>query len=92
MALLHSARQSAGSMRYTAMAPARYVICAGVPASPADLADPAQWRRQPVLASGDGRSGPGRGGPQGVGPLSRSLLAGTGPAEDQADVVAAEAE
>jgi hypothetical protein len=41
-------------IRYTAMAPARYVICVG---APADLGDFAAWRRQPVLASGDGRSG-----------------------------------
>jgi hypothetical protein len=52
MALLHSAQQPPGSLRYTAMAPARYVICAGPPASPADLT---QWRSRPVLASGDGR-------------------------------------
>jgi hypothetical protein len=39
-------------IRYTAMTPARYVICAG---APADVRDLAGWRRQPVLAEGDGR-------------------------------------
>jgi hypothetical protein len=42
-------------MRYTAMTPGRYVICAGAPADPADLA---AWQRQPVIACGDGRSRP----------------------------------
>lgn len=41
-----------GGIRYTAMAPGRYVICARPPADPADLA---AWRRQPVLAEGSGR-------------------------------------
>jgi len=53
MAVLPAGRQPPDRMRYTAMAPGRYVICA---AAPADLADLAAWRRQPVLASGDGRS------------------------------------
>ncbi|GAA4206236.1 condensation domain-containing protein [Microbispora amethystogenes] len=38
--------------RYSAMAPGRYVICAR---APEDTGDPAAWRRQPVLAEGDGR-------------------------------------
>jgi condensation domain-containing protein len=38
---------------YTAVAPARYVICA---APPGDPADPAAWRAQPVLAAGTGRA------------------------------------
>lgn len=41
-------------MRFTAMAPARYVICASAPADPADLHG---WRSQPVLAEGGGRAG-----------------------------------
>ncbi|MEZ0113892.1 hypothetical protein ABH920_007926 [Catenulispora sp. EB89] len=40
--------------RPTAMTPARYVICA---TAPDDLDDLAAWRRQPVLAEGDGRPG-----------------------------------
>jgi hypothetical protein len=43
---------SAGRGRHSAMAPSRYVICAGPPADPDDLAS---WQRQPVIASGDGR-------------------------------------
>jgi len=43
---------SAGLVRHTAMAPSRYVICAGPPADPDDLAS---WQRQPVIAAGDGR-------------------------------------
>lgn len=43
---------SAGRRRHTAMAPGRYVICAGPPADPDDLAS---WQRQPVIADGDGR-------------------------------------
>jgi hypothetical protein len=41
-----------GRPRHTAMAPHRYVICAGPPADPGDHAC---WRRQPVLADGPGR-------------------------------------
>ncbi|MBP2706797.1 hypothetical protein JOL79_23600 [Microbispora sp. RL4-1S] len=41
--------------RYTAMAPGRYVICAGGPEDPDDQDDPDAWRRRPVLAEGDGR-------------------------------------
>jgi len=41
--------------RPTAMTPMRYVICA---AAPDDLDDLAAWRRQPVIAEGDGRPGP----------------------------------
>jgi hypothetical protein len=50
---------SAGRARHTAMAPSRYVICAGPPADPDDLAS---WQRQPVIADGDGRepAAPGR--------------------------------
>ena len=39
-------------IRYTAMAPGRYVICA---TAPADVADLAAWRHQAVVAEGDGR-------------------------------------
>jgi hypothetical protein len=39
-------------IRYTAMAPARYVICASAPGDTGDLS---AWRRQPVVAEGDGR-------------------------------------
>jgi hypothetical protein len=42
-------------IRYTAMAPGRYVICARAPADPRDLA---AWQRQTVLAEGDGRAQP----------------------------------
>jgi hypothetical protein len=40
--------------RPTAMTPTRYIICA---TAPEDLDDLAAWRRQPVLAEGDGRPG-----------------------------------
>jgi hypothetical protein len=40
--------------RPTAMAPGRYVVCATAPRDPADLDE---WRRQPVLVEGDGRTG-----------------------------------
>ena len=40
-------------IRYTAMTPGRYVICARAPADPRDLAG---WQRQTVLAEGDGRA------------------------------------
>jgi hypothetical protein len=43
-------------IRYTAMAPGRYVICA---AAPADVRDQAAWRRQAVVAEGDGRQAAG---------------------------------
>lgn len=49
----HRRPQPPDGMRYTAMTPGRYVICAG---APDDLSDLAAWRRQPVLASGDGRA------------------------------------
>ncbi|MCW2931603.1 MAG: hypothetical protein JWM19_2565 [Actinomycetia bacterium] len=50
---------SAGRPRNTAIAPSRYVICAGPPDDPDDLAS---WMRQPVIADGDGRdpAAPGR--------------------------------
>lgn len=38
--------------RNTAMAPHRYVLCAGGPENPADLS---AWQRRPVLWAGDGR-------------------------------------
>jgi hypothetical protein len=41
-------------IRYTAMAPARYVICAR---APGDVRDLAGWQRQTVVAEGDGRRG-----------------------------------
>jgi hypothetical protein len=41
--------------RPTAMTPTRYVICA---TAPDDVDDLAAWRRQPVIAEGDGRPGP----------------------------------
>lgn len=39
-------------IRYTAMAPSRYVICA---TAPSDVRDLPGWQRQAVLAEGDGR-------------------------------------
>lgn len=39
-------------VRYTAMAPSRYVIC---DRAPSDVRDMAGWQRQPVVAEGDGR-------------------------------------
>jgi hypothetical protein len=39
-------------IRYTAMAPGRYVICAS---APSDVRDLAGWQRQAVVAEGDGR-------------------------------------
>jgi hypothetical protein len=39
-------------IRYTAMTPGRYVICA---AAPADLGNLTAWQQQPVLAEGNGR-------------------------------------
>lgn len=42
-----------GGRRYTAKAPASYVVC-GQP--PSDLNDPAAWQHQPVLACGSGRA------------------------------------
>jgi len=41
-----------GGIRYTAMAPGRYVICA---AAPGDVRDLAGWQRQEVVTEGDGR-------------------------------------
>jgi hypothetical protein len=41
-----------GAPRFTAMTPARYVICDGAPADPADLAG---WQRRRVIADGSGR-------------------------------------
>jgi hypothetical protein len=41
-----------GGIRYTAMTPGRYVICAQQPADPLNLV---AWRRQAVLAEGTGR-------------------------------------
>ena len=46
-----SARQP-GGVRYTAMAPQRYVIC---DQAPADRSDLAAWQRRPVRADGPGR-------------------------------------
>jgi hypothetical protein len=43
---------AAGRARLAAIAPGRYVICAGPPEDPDDLAS---WQRQPVIAAGDGR-------------------------------------
>jgi hypothetical protein len=45
-------RPRRGRPRYTAMAPARYVICARAPLDRSDLT---AWRQQPVLAAGTGR-------------------------------------
>jgi len=39
-------------IRYTAIAPGRYVICA---TAPSDVGDLAAWQRQTVVAEGDGR-------------------------------------
>lgn len=66
MAVLPPGLEPPPRMRYTAIAPARYVICATAPPGPAGLAvgpagptgpaaDPAAWRRQPVLSAGPGR-------------------------------------
>jgi hypothetical protein len=41
-----------GGIRYTAMAPGRYVICAR---APGDVQDLAGWQHQAVVAEGDGR-------------------------------------
>ena len=41
-------------IRYTAIAPSRYVICAD---APADVRDMAAWQGQTVLVEGDGRGG-----------------------------------
>ena len=52
----------AGRARNTAIAPSRYVICAGPPDDPDDLAS---WQRQPVIAAGDGCDPAPPGGQQG---------------------------
>lgn len=49
----HAACMRALPGRHTAMAPGRYVLCAGSPADPADLTG---WQLQPVLDEGDGRT------------------------------------
>jgi hypothetical protein len=49
----HAACMRALPGRHTAMAPGRYVLCAGRPADPADLTG---WQLQPVLRAGDGRT------------------------------------
>ena len=53
-ACMNMLRESAsvGGVRVTAVAPGEYVICAGPPADPDDLAS---WQLQPVVASGSGR-------------------------------------
>jgi hypothetical protein len=48
----HGRPRQPGGPRYTAMAPAHYVVCAQAPADPASLT---QWRCQTVIAQGDGR-------------------------------------
>jgi hypothetical protein len=48
----HTACMRALPGQHTAMAPGWYVLCAGAPPDPGD---PAGWRHQPVLSSGDGR-------------------------------------
>jgi hypothetical protein len=48
----HGRPRQPGGPRYTAMAPGHYVICAQAPADPASLTG---WRRQTVIAQGDGR-------------------------------------
>jgi hypothetical protein len=55
MAVLPAGPQPPASMRYSAMAPARYVICA---TAPPDVANLEAWRRQPVRAAGPGRPPP----------------------------------
>jgi hypothetical protein len=54
MATLAGTRRLAppDGIRYTAMAPGRYVIC---DRAPDDLRDLAGWQRQAVVADGDGR-------------------------------------
>jgi hypothetical protein len=57
-------------IRYTAITPGRYVICA---AAPGDVRDLAGWQRQTVLAEGDGRRTDHRpGGSQDLKSLSRT--------------------
>jgi Condensation domain len=51
----HGRPRQPGGPRYTAMAPGHYVICARAPADTASLT---QWRRQTVIAQGDGRRRP----------------------------------
>jgi hypothetical protein len=43
-------------IRYTAVTPGRYVMCA---AAPADVGDMTAWQRQAVVGEGDGRGQPG---------------------------------
>ena len=50
----HQAALAGLPSRPTAITPTRYVICA---TAPEDVEDLAAWRRQPVLAEGDGRPG-----------------------------------
>jgi hypothetical protein len=54
MATLAGTRSLAppNGIRYTAMAPGRYVICSS---APSDVHDLAGWQRQAVVAEGDGR-------------------------------------
>lgn len=49
----HAACMATLTSRFTAMAPAHYVICERAPDDPSDLS---AWQRQPVLAQGDGRT------------------------------------
>jgi len=69
--------QSPGGIRYTAMAPGRYVICDGVPGDPSDLA---AWQKLPVLADGAGRSRTGHGDLDGLqSPPAAGQHAGSAP-------------
>ncbi|MEH0639617.1 condensation domain-containing protein [Streptomyces bottropensis] len=52
---LHSACVHALHGRRSAMAPHHYVVCDGAPANPANPADTAAWREQPVLLTTTGR-------------------------------------
>jgi hypothetical protein len=52
----HGRPKPPGGNRFTAITPARYVICGHAPADPSDLA---AWQHQPVLAHGTGRDAAG---------------------------------
>ena len=49
---LHATCLAAIGSRTDVLTPHEYVVCAGAPADPADLAG---WRARPVLARGSGR-------------------------------------
>jgi hypothetical protein len=55
LAAVHADCLAALAHRLSAMAPHRYVVCSR---APADVADVAAWRRQPVVTEGTGRASP----------------------------------